>query len=118
MRIERSEFGNITINGKTYQHDVIISISGKVSKRKKKLSKQVYGTSHIISKEEVKSVFEKGCDLLVVGAGQEGQARLSQEASEYLAKKKCAVLVLPTQEAIRQFNQSKAKKIGLIHVTC
>ena len=118
MRIERSEFGNITINGKIYPHDVIIRLSGKVSKRKKKLSKKVYGTAHIISKAEVKSVFEKGCDLLVIGAGQEGQARLSHEANEYLAKKKCTVVVLPTQEAIRKFNQSKAKKIGLIHVTC
>lgn len=30
MRIEGSEFGNITIDGKTYEHDVIIRLSGKV----------------------------------------------------------------------------------------
>jgi len=118
MRIERSEFGNITIDGQTYPHDVIISLAGKIKKRKKKLSKKEYGTSHIISKAEAKSIFEKGCDLLVVGTGQEGQVRLSAEASQYLAKKGCAVVLQPTQEAIRRFNQSTAKKIGLIHVTC
>ena len=118
MRIEHSEFGNITIDGKTYPHDVIISLSGEIRKRRKKLSKKKYGTSHIISKAEAKSVFENGCDLLIVGAGQEGQVRLSPEASKYLAKKGCSVVLQPTQEAIRRFNQSTAKKIGLIHVTC
>jgi len=97
---------------------VIISLSGEIRKRKKKLSKQKYGTAHIISKAEAKSVFEKGCDLLIVGAGQQGQVRLSPEASEYLAKKGCAVVLQPTQEAIRRFNQSTARKIGLLHVTC
>ncbi len=119
MRIERSEFGNITIDGQTYPHDVVIDPSGKVRKRKKTLSKREYGTSHIISKAEVKSVFEKGCDLLVVGAGQLGQARLSPEAGGFLAKKGCAVVLQPTPQAIGSFNRSKAKKkIALMHVTC
>ena len=48
----------------------------------------------------------------------EAQVRLSPEASEYLVKKGCAVVLQPTQEAIRRFNQTMAKKIGLIHVTC
>ena len=82
MRIEGSEFGNITIDGKTYEHDVIIRLSGKVKKRQKKLSKRQYGTSHIISRAEAKFVFEKGCGVIIVGAGHEGNVRLSPEASE------------------------------------
>lgn len=35
MRIETTRFGAITINGKTYKHDVVIRISGKVVKRKR-----------------------------------------------------------------------------------
>jgi hypothetical protein len=83
MRIEGSEFGNITIDGKTYEHDVIIRLSGKVKKRQKKLSKRQYGTSHIISRAEAKFVFEKGCGVIIVGAGHEGNVRLSPEASDY-----------------------------------
>jgi len=49
---------------------VIIRLSGKVVKRKKKLSKKYYGTSHVISKEEAKFVFEKGCEQIVIGSGQ------------------------------------------------
>ena len=118
MPIDATEFGSITIDGKTYAHDVIIRLSGKVEKRRKRLSKEEYGTSHIISKEEAKFVFEDGCDLLIVGAGQQGNVRLSPEASEYFDKKHCRVLLQPTPEAIRAFNQSPEKKIGLMHVTC
>ena len=75
MRIDRSDFGSIIIDGKTYDHDVKIGLSGQVSKRKKKLSKRLYGTSHIISEAEAESVFEKGCDLIIIGTGQEGNVR-------------------------------------------
>jgi hypothetical protein len=118
MQIDRTQFGSITIDGKNYEHDVAIRLSGKVEKRQKKLSKQQYGTSHIISKAEAKSVFEKGCDLLIIGAGQEGNVRPSPEASAYFEKKGCRVLVEPTPDAIRSFNHSREKKIGLMHVTC
>jgi hypothetical protein len=40
------------------------------------------------------------------------------EAEAYFAKKGCKVLLQPTPEAIRVFNSSHAKKIGLFHVTC
>jgi hypothetical protein len=49
MEIERTTFGTITIDGKTYEHDVIIRLSGEVARRKKKLSKKYYGTSHVLS---------------------------------------------------------------------
>ena len=52
MEIENTTFGTITIDGKTYEHDVVIRLSGEVVKRKKKLSKKHYGTSHVLSKEE------------------------------------------------------------------
>jgi hypothetical protein len=65
MGIEPSTFGAITIDGKTYEHDVVIRLSGEVMKRKKKLSKKYSGTSHVLSKKEAKFVFEKGCERLL-----------------------------------------------------
>ncbi len=38
MKIEGTEFGSITIAGKTYDHDVVIRLSDQVIKRKKKLT--------------------------------------------------------------------------------
>ena len=66
MEIENATFGTITIDGKTYEHDVVIRLSGEVVKRKKKLSKKYYGTSHMLSKDEAKFVFEKGCNQLLL----------------------------------------------------
>ena len=59
MEIENTAFGTITLNGKTYEHDVVVRLSGEVVKRKKKLSEKYYGTSHVLSKEEAKFVFER-----------------------------------------------------------
>jgi hypothetical protein len=114
MRIDATEFGAVTIDAKTYEHDVIIRLSGKVEKRRKRLSKEKYGTSHIVSKEEAKFVFEDGCEVLIVGAGQDGNVRLSPEASTYFDKKRCRVILQPAPEAIVSFNRSRDKKIALI----
>src|SRR5215216_7480722 len=89
MEIERTAFGAITIDGKTYEHDVIIRLSGEVARRKKKLSKKYYGTSHVLSKDEAKFIYEDGCEQLILGSGQMGNVHLSPEAQTYLAKKGC-----------------------------
>jgi len=47
--IEQTAFGLITIEGEVREYDVLIRLDGQVKKRKKKLSKAVYGTSHILS---------------------------------------------------------------------
>ena len=82
MEIERTTFGTITIDGKTYEHDVIIRLSGEVARRKKKLSKKYYGTSHILSKDEAKFIYEDGCEQLILGSGQMGNVHLSPEAGQ------------------------------------
>ena len=87
-------------------------------KRKKKLSKRLYGTSHVVSKDEAKFVFEKGCRQLILGSGQEGNVQLSPEAQAYFAKKDCQVVIQPTPQAIPAFNEAHGKKVGLFHVTC
>jgi hypothetical protein len=118
MKIDSTIFGAITVDGKTYEHDVVVRLSGEVVKRKKKLSKMLYGTSHVLSKDEAKFLFEKGCDQIVIGSGQMGNVHLSREAEAYFERKGCEVVLKPTPEAIRLFNRSRANRIGLFHVTC
>jgi hypothetical protein len=118
MKIDSTIFGAITIDGKTYEHDVVVRLYGEVVKRKKNLSKKLYGTSHVLSKDEAKFLFEKGCDQVVIGSGQMGNVHLSPEAEAYFERKGCEVVLKPTPEAIRTFNRSRTKRIGLFHVTC
>ncbi len=117
-RIQQTQFGSITIGGAVFEHDVVIRLNGKVKKRKKKLSKRVYGTSHTISLDEAKHVYRKGAACLIVGAGQDGMVTLSADAADYFERKGCAVKLAPTPAAIRAWNQAKGAVIGLFHVTC
>lgn len=117
-RIDSTEFGPITIEGTEIDHDVLIRLSGKVKKRKKKLSKAVFGTSHTISVEEAEHIFEKGSEQLIIGTGQSGLVTLSPEASEYFKEKKIRVDLSPTPEAVRKWNKAEGATIGLFHVTC
>ena len=79
-KIEATSFGSITIDGQKIRNDVILRLDGSVKKRKKKLSKRVYGTSHTISLDEAKHVYEEGAELLIIGTGRFDSVRLSEEA--------------------------------------
>ena len=116
--IDQTTFGSMTIEGSVFEHDVLIRLSGQVKKRKKKLSKAIYGTSHILSLDEAKHVYEDGAERLMIGTGQYGNVRLSEEAADYFKRKQCQVELLPTPEAIRAWNEAEGTVIGLFHVTC
>ena len=117
-RIDRTMFGSVTIEGEVYDHDVLIRLGGKVKKRKKKLSKAMYGTSHTISLDEAKHVYQKGAERLIIGAGQFGFVELSDEAAAYFDKKGCQVELRPMKEAIEVWNEAEGAVIGLFHITC
>jgi hypothetical protein len=116
--IDGSEFGSITIAGRRIDNDVMIRLDGAVAKRQKKLSKAIYGTSHVISLAEAEVIFDKDAERLIIGAGHNGMVGLSDEAADYFAKKKVKVELARTPEAIARWNKAKGKVIGLFHVTC
>ena len=116
--IDGTEFGSITIAGRRFEHDVVIRLDGAVEKRKKKLSKAIYGSSHTVSLDEAMHIFQEGARRLVVGCGQHGVLRLSKEAAEFFESHACVVEALPTPEAIRIWNDSDPPVIGMFHVTC
>jgi len=117
-RIDQTAFGSITIAGHSFPHDVTIRRSGRVKKRKKKLSKAVYGTSHVLSLAEAKHLYEKGTRRLIIGTGQQGNVTLPEETAHYFKRKKCRVKLLRTPEAIRAWNVAEGAVISLFHVTC
>ena len=116
--ISDTDFGSITVSGERYERDIIIRLNGKIEKRKKKLSKAEFGTSHIVSIEEAEFLFEPEADALIIGTGQSGQVVLSSEAAAFFQHKRCSVRLLPTPEAITAWNDATGKVIGMFHVTC
>ena len=117
-KIEAASFGSVTIDGRKIENDVILRLDGAVKKRKKKLSKRIYGTSHTISLDEARHVYEDGAELLIIGTGQYDLVRLSEEAQAYLEKHNCRTKLAATPEAIGLWNEAQGKVIGLFHVTC
>lgn len=116
--IDQTTFGTITIDGIVFEHDVLLRLNGQVNKRKKNLSKAIYGTSHVISLAEAKYVYEQGAARLLIGTGQSDNVRLSDEAANYFRRKQCQVDLLPTPRAIAAWNERTGTIIGLFHVTC
>ena len=117
-KIDSTVFGSITIEGKKIEHDVVIRLDGDVEKRKKKLSKALYGTSHTISLDEAKHIYQDGTEHLIVGSGQYGLVTLSEEATDFFRQKGCRVEALPTSDALQAWNNARGAVIGLFHVTC
>jgi hypothetical protein len=118
--IDGTSFGSITVAGEVFDHDIVISPRGRVSKRKKKLSKAIYGTSHVISLDEARYIDAQaeGADRVIIGAGQHGMVELSPEAAEFFDRKECAIMLRPTPEVIKIWNRTKGSAVGLFHVTC
>jgi len=123
-RIDAARFGTISVEGKVFKHDIVITLDGKVKKRKKQLSKKVYGTSHTLSLAETKAIWEKNVNAprsaktLIIGTGHFDRVRLSSEAREYLEQEGCQVRLLPTTKAIQLWNETPGNVMGLFHITC
>ncbi|MFO7976280.1 MAG: MTH938/NDUFAF3 family protein [Candidatus Hydrogenedentota bacterium] len=116
--INGTSFGNITVDGKIYDHDIVIRLRGKVKKRKKQLSKEETGSSHMVSREEAKHIYEDGASLVIIGCGQYGALDLSPEARAYFHKRNCVVDMRPTPEALQVWNSAENNVVAVFHVTC
>ena len=117
MKIDDTAFGSITIDKTLYQHDVLIRQSGQVEERQKRLSREQYGTSHLLSLEEAQFIYENNGKLLIIGTGQSGNLKLSPSAEVFFAQHDIKVVTEPTPRAIVVFNEMPDPKIGLFHVT-
>jgi len=118
VKIDGMGFGWIMVDGKKYRHDVVIFPSGKVKRRKGGFL--MFG-SHSFKRREFEELCIEKADVLVVGTGTDGVAKISEEAKDFLEKAETELIVLPSSEAIKKFNElvECGKKVGaIIHVTC
>lgn len=135
--IEEYRFGSITINGKTYNHDVEVRWTGKVLKWWRR-------ESHIIDVDDVKRATEQNPNSIIIGTGAYGAAKVTKEAQNFIkdydppatlplakgerAPKGIKLIIDKTEEAVKTFNiilkeseleEGKQNKIiGLFHLTC
>ena len=117
MKARLAGFGDIEIDGRSYDFDVIID-KGKVRKRKKKPSKpyrEQYGHTPLSADEEI----PWGGESLIVGTGAYGKLPVMEELFEEAEKRGIKIISILTDEACKIISEKKDKNIhAILHVTC
>jgi hypothetical protein len=116
MRIDEFSFGQITLDGVTYEHDVVID-QGAIRKRKKKPSKKfrdAFGHTPVSIEEEI----PWKCRRLVIGTGAYGNLPVMDPVKEEAARRAVELVILPTAEAIKALRQPSEDTNAILHVTC
>jgi len=116
--ITATSFGQVTVGETVFHKDIVIRAGGAVKKRKKKIAKERYGTSHKIGPEELAKVCTGDPEILIIGLGQNGAAALMDSGETFLRERAIAFKAVPTPQAIREYNAATGRKAALIHVTC
>jgi hypothetical protein len=115
MRIEAFSFGTIRIDGVTWDKDVVID-RGKVSKRRKKASKEfrdLYGHTPLSAKEDI----PWKCDRLVIGTGG-GALPVMEAVKEEAKRRKVELVIVPTAKAIKELQAHPKRTNAILHLTC
>jgi hypothetical protein len=117
MRIERFSFGSIQIDGKTYEHDVVID-RGEIKKRKKKPSKKFrekFGHTPLSLEEKI----PWKCRKLIIGSGANGALPVMDEVKRKAEKRGVELIILPTPKALERLNKESTHDTNaILHVTC
>jgi hypothetical protein len=111
-------FGLIKIKGQKYEKDIVIHADGKITKRKKKKSKDLkpaYGHTPLSEKElDILSV-EKP-EVVYVGTGYDAALPITPEALAMLKNYK--TIINSTPDVLQKIDADKRKLVAFIHVTC
>lgn len=116
MRIDKFSFGRITIDGVTYEHDVVID-HGEIRKRNKKPSKRfrdTFGHTPLSVEEEI----PWKCHRLIIGTGAYGNLPVMDPVKREAARREIELLILPTTQAIKALQKPSKGDNAILHVTC
>jgi hypothetical protein len=116
MQFKEFSFGSLTIDGKTYENDVVID-RGEIRKRNKKPSKQFrddFGHTPLSIEEKI----PWKCHRLVIGTGAQGSLPVMDEVQREAKRRKIELVVLPTSKAIEILNYEPKSTNAVLHVTC
>lgn len=112
----RYAFGEIEIDGVTYEHDVVID-GGHLRKRKKGPSKALragHGHTPLSAAEDL----PWACDRLVIGSGADGALPVLPEVTEEAARRGVELVIVPTVDAIELLREAGPGTNAILHVTC
>lgn len=119
--VEKYIFGLITVNGETFNYDIETDWSGAVLPWQRE-------DGHTIGIEDVERAVAKNPESIVIGTGEKGFARVTEEAKLFIEGRGIQLVIDKTEEAVKTFNVLKDdsfeeegrqnRVVGLFHLTC
>ena len=116
MQFGKFKFGSIQIDGKWYEHDVLID-GHSIRKRKKNPSKPFRGSfGH--TPVSVAEAIPWDCRRLVIGTGANGALPVMEQVKDEARARDVELVVMPTAQAIEHLAHAKKDTNAILHVTC
>ena len=111
-------FGRIEIDGKPYDHDVVID-GGRIRKRKKGPSKPFrdrFGHTPLSPDERIPWTGKR----LVIGTGMSGQLPVMPDVEDEARRRGVELIAMPSPEACKLLSSAddEADVAAILHVTC
>jgi hypothetical protein len=117
VKVRLLGFGSIDVDGREYEHDVVIE-GGRVRQRKKKPSKPYrneFGHTPLSADEEL----PWGGSRLIIGTGAYGSLPIMAEVVEEANRRGVDLAALPTDDACRLIASLDEREVfAVLHVTC
>ena len=117
MKAQLVKFGSIEIDGRTYDHDVVIE-QGEVRKRVKKPSKPhraQYGHTPLSADEEI----PWGGSRLIIGTGAYGSLPIMPALNQEADRRGVELVASPTADACGLIADLDRRDVNaILHVTC
>ncbi len=96
MIINSTSFGSITIDNKTYNHDVWIFVDKTIQRRSR---------NHEFTLEEFNIITKGNPKILIIGTGQNGVVAIAEEVIKAAEEKNIELIYDITPAAIKKFNE-------------
>ena len=110
-------FGTVEIDGRRYDHDVVVE-AGRVRKRKKgpsKAHRAAFGHTPVSTDEAI----PWSADRLIIGTGASGALPVMPEVLEEARSRGVDLVMLPTAVACEALAAEEGERVAaILHVTC
>lgn len=117
MQARLVSFGVIEVEGRRYEHDVVVD-AGRVRKRRKGLSKALrgrYGHTPLTASEEI----PWGGSRLIIGTGADGQLPIEADVVDEARRRGVELVTLPTEDACELLRDLTPREVfAVLHTTC
>ena len=110
VHIDSFRFGDIVVDGKSYQ-DIKI--------HKDKIIEWRYKKHHTVLKEDIEEISDD-VEIIIIGTGDPGYVKVDNSALKFAEDNGIELIIETTKEACRSFNSLVGKKkiAAILHSTC